>query len=188
MHERAHLPSARRSEAVAARVSPPAPAPQVQALLALQRSCGNRHVQRVAAAYREGGTAPASLERHIDAARSGGRPLEPGLRERMESAFATDLGAVRVHTGNGADELNRAVSARAFTTGSDVFFANGEYSPGSAAGRELIAHELTHVLQQSGGLQAKLHVTAPGGADEREADAVAREIVRRESEPREAGE
>jgi Domain of unknown function (DUF4157) len=159
----------------------PSPPPREPALLALQRTHGNRYVQRVVEAGAEGGDVSASLERRIDEARPAGRPLEPALRGSMESAFGADFGAVRVHDGPQGHGLSEAVSARAFTTGSDVFFANGQYSPGSRSGRELIAHELTHVLQQGAGVQAKLWVTPAGDAQEREADDIARAVVQRET-------
>ena len=66
----------------------------------------------------------------------------------MERGFGADFSGVRVHTDGQADTLNRSLNSRAFTTGSDVFFRSGEYNPGSRAGQELIAHELTHTVQQ----------------------------------------
>ncbi len=73
-----------------------------------------------------------------------------------------------------ADRLNRSVSARAFATGTDVYFAKGEYSPGSADGDKLIAHELAHTVQQRGAPPGgPLTVSQPGDALEREADSVA---------------
>jgi len=71
----------------------------------------------------------------------------------MESALGSDLSGVRVHTGGEADVLNRSLQAKAFTTGSDVFFSQGAYRPGSASGSHLLAHELAHVVQQGGSVQ-----------------------------------
>jgi len=68
----------------------------------------------------------------------------------MESAFGSDFSDVRIHTDIRADQLNRDVNAVAFTTGKDIFFRNGLYDPGSFTGRQLLAHELTHVVQQRG--------------------------------------
>ena len=82
--------------------------------------------------------------------RGRGSALDGGVRQFMEPRFGADFSGVRVHTNPQADTLNRNLSARAFTTGRDIFFRGGEYRPGSASGRELIAHELTHVVQQSG--------------------------------------
>ncbi len=86
----------------------------------------------------------------IQNARGGGAPLAQGVRAPMEQAFGRSFGDVRVHADAKADVFNRVVSARAFTIGRDIFFRRGEYSPGGG-GRELIAHELTHVVQQNGG-------------------------------------
>jgi outer membrane protein OmpA-like peptidoglycan-associated protein len=76
-----------------------------------------------------------------------GRPLDLGTRRYMEARFGTDLGHVRVHTGTAAARLTRQLGAHAFTHGSDIFFAPGQ-TPGT---NRLTAHELTHVVQQSGG-------------------------------------
>ena len=98
-----------------------------------------------------GGTASSEFESSLNSARSGGQPLQPQLRMKIEDAMGTDFSGVRVHTDAKADQLNRSVQARAFTTGKDVFFKKGEYSPGNRGGQELIAHELTHVVQQNSG-------------------------------------
>lgn len=86
----------------------------------------------------------ADIEGRIDSARSGGKPLPD--RDKYESFFGTDLSAVRVHEGGESADLNRSIAARAFTTGSDVFLG----SDASTGDRELMAHELTHVVQQTG--------------------------------------
>ncbi|HVZ52510.1 MAG TPA: DUF4157 domain-containing protein [Pseudolabrys sp.] len=81
---------------------------------------------------------------------SSGAPLDAGTRAFMEPRFGRDFGDVRVHTGPKADEAAASVHARAFTVGRDLVFAAGEHDPGSERGRRLMAHELTHVVQQSG--------------------------------------
>jgi hypothetical protein len=91
-----------------------------------------------------------SLENRIKARRGNGHPLSEVVRKPMEKAFGADFNEVHVHTDSEADTLNRDLRARAFTTGQDIFFRQGEYSPGSSSGQELIAHELTHVVQQNG--------------------------------------
>ncbi|MCW4020539.1 MAG: DUF4157 domain-containing protein, partial [Candidatus Bathyarchaeota archaeon] len=96
-------------------------------------------------------TVSEHLESRIKAERGSGHPLSDDAREPMEHAFGADFSGVRVHTDSEADALNKQLSAKAFTTGQDVFFRENEYSPGSGSGRELIAHELTHVVQQTGG-------------------------------------
>jgi len=94
----------------------------------------------------------------------------------MEQRFGTDFSAVRMHTGPDAAELAQSVQARAFTTGTDVYFGEGGYRPGSASGLELMAHELTHVVQQTSGAAARPGVSQPDDAAEVEARAVARSV------------
>jgi Domain of unknown function (DUF4157) len=97
-----------------------------------------------------GGMAVSSeVESSIQQARGSGQPLAESIRTPMEQAFGADFSGVRVHTDERSDRLNREVQARAFTTGQDVFFRKGEYRPGSRSGQELLAHELTHVVQQN---------------------------------------
>lgn len=103
----------------------------------------------------EGGAIDSHIEGSIEGARSGGSALDEGLRGSMEPAFGADFSGVRVHTDAKADSLNRSLQARAFTTGQDIFFRSGEYNPGSGGGKELVAHELTHVVQQNGPTVAK---------------------------------
>ncbi|MEZ4450376.1 MAG: DUF4157 domain-containing protein [Nannocystaceae bacterium] len=91
------------------------------------------------------------IERGILRARAGGSPLQPHLRAGAESALGADLSGVRVHDDAGADRLSRSLGARAFTTGRDIFFRRGAFDPSSAGGAHLLAHELTHVVQQGGG-------------------------------------
>lgn len=86
-----------------------------------------------------------------DALNSGGHNLDPATRNFLEPRFGTDLSYVRVHTGSTAERAAEAVKARAFTVGSDVIFGRGEYSPGTMSGRHLLAHEVTHTLQQQAG-------------------------------------
>jgi Domain of unknown function (DUF4157) len=100
----------------------------------------------------EAGMAAApDLEASINQARGGGQAIADNIREPMEQAFGADFSGVKVHTDGQSDQLNRSIQARAFTTGQDVFFRQGEYNPGSRGGQELLAHELTHVVQQNGG-------------------------------------
>jgi len=81
----------------------------------------------------------------------GGSPLDDGLRADMEGRMGHDFGDVRVHTGDSADHSARSVSAHAYTVGSNIVFQRGAYDPGSSTGQTLIAHELTHVVQQRSG-------------------------------------
>jgi hypothetical protein len=98
----------------------------------------------------EGGLVDDDVESAIQRNRGGGQALGDGVRGSMEQAFGADFGGVKVHTDGEADSLNQSLQARAFTTGQDIFFRQGEYNPGSTQGQELLAHELTHVVQQNG--------------------------------------
>ncbi|MEH2237352.1 eCIS core domain-containing protein [Nostoc sp.] len=95
--------------------------------------------------------AAPDIEASINQARGGGQAMAENIRHPMERAFGADFSGVKVHTDSQSDQLNRSIQARAFTTGHDVFFRQGEYNPGSRGGQELLAHELTHVVQQNGG-------------------------------------
>jgi uncharacterized protein DUF4157 len=143
-----------------------------QAVLDLQRSHGNRYTQHVIARALD-----SSVLSSIAHARGGGRPLDSLTRTRMEAAFGVDLSGVRAHTGPQAALLSRDLGARAFTTGQDIFFGHGEYDPGSTDGRELLAHELTHVVQQGRGASLAAGLSDPRDASELEADAIARNVV-----------
>jgi hypothetical protein len=122
------------------------------------------------------GTVHSDVQSTIDATRGAGTALDPGVADRLSPSLG-DLSDVRVHTDDTADTLNRSVSARAFATGTDVYFAGGEYNPGSESGDKLIAHELAHVVQQRGASSSgPLTVSQPGDALEREADSVADQI------------
>jgi Domain of unknown function (DUF4157) len=89
------------------------------------------------------------FESAINQARGGGQALAKSICQPMEQAFGANFSSVRVHTDGESDQLNRSIQAKAFTTGQDIFFREGAYNPGSRSGQELLAHELTHVVQQN---------------------------------------
>lgn len=82
---------------------------------------------------------------------SAGKPLDPTIQREMEQRFGCDFSRVRVHTGPIAEQSARDVNARAYTIGNSLVFGAGEFDPWTRQGRRLLAHELTHVVQQSGG-------------------------------------
>jgi len=90
-----------------------------------------------------------AVEARINAACGNGQQLSADIREPMEQAFGADFNGVHIHTDSEADGLNKQINAKAFTTGHDIFFRDGEYSPKSESGQRLVAHELTHVVQQA---------------------------------------
>jgi hypothetical protein len=151
----------------------------------LQQQVGNRAVQRMLA-QRSGGTEGAfelddETGERIDRERSGGQPLDGSVQAKMSAATGSDFSDVKVHTSPEAADLSQQVGAVAFTTGKDVFFNKGAYNPQSSAGQELLAHELTHVVQQSTGAVGAggsgMSVNAPGDKYEQEADAVAKGVT-----------
>lgn len=91
-----------------------------------------------------------NLETGIRALPGSGRPLPSDVRSDMESRMGFEFSGVRIHTDSNAGHLARDVSAHAFTVGNDIVFANNQYRPDTADGRKLLAHELTHVVQQTG--------------------------------------
>ena len=99
----------------------------------------------------DGSFAPGSdFESQLSSTQGIGKPLSDATRDDMEGRFGADFGSVRVHTDNESVQMNRDVQAQAFTHGSDIFFGAGKYDTGSTTGKRLLAHELTHVVQQSG--------------------------------------
>ncbi|MEO1521470.1 MAG: DUF4157 domain-containing protein, partial [Cyanobacteria bacterium J06633_2] len=97
-----------------------------------------------------GSAANSAQEKSIEHQRGNGQGLDDGVREPMEHAFGANFANVRVHTNTESDRLNRSFNSQAFTTGNDIFFQQGAYAPGNKEGKELLAHELTHVVQQGG--------------------------------------
>jgi len=128
-------------------------------------------IGRQGAGIQSDGTAHPEVEGAIARSRGGGSSLDTRI---LAPEVRSEFSDVRVHADTGADALARSVSARAFTTGSDVFFASGEYRPGTSDGNSLLAHELAHVVQQRGAsTSGPLTVSNPGDALEVEADAAA---------------
>lgn len=154
----------------------------VQSINTLQNQVGNRAVQRML--VQRSGDGAFELDDdtagRINQQRGAGQALDTGVQRQMGGAMGHDFGGVRVHTSGEAHHLNEQVGAVAFTTGSDIFFREGAYNPGSSSGQELLAHELTHVVQQSSGAVPggdKMTVNAPGDSFEQEADATARSAL-----------
>ena len=177
-------------------------------VLQLQRTFGNRYVQRVVALARQENadrSVSPTVEAAIERSRAGGQPLDRDTRHHMESAFGADFSGVRIHTGAESHALSRVVNAVAFTTGHDIFFRDGAYTPATSAGKELLAHELTHVVQQGAssvispairpaeiqrlcpeceeqgkkkGLQRSLEIGKSNDPSEHEADRIAKAVMR----------
>ena len=113
--------------------------------------------------------------------RSSGDPLDAGARAVMEKRFRHDFSRVRVHTGGSATQSADAVGASAYTVGNDIVFADGQYAPGTPGGARLLAHELTHVVQQRDAPavdEGQLEITPVDDAAEREAASFERLVMR----------
>lgn len=159
------------------------PGGEKAALTTIQQQVGNRAVQRLLA--QRSGDGPFDLNdetaERINHERGGGQTLDSNVQAKMGEATGQDFSGVKVHTGSEAHALNEELSAKAFTTGQDIFFREGAYDPGSSGGQELLAHELTHVVQQRsgsvGGGGGKMTVNAPGDTYEQQADSVAKAVT-----------
>ena len=139
------------------------------------RALGARDANGVAAG------ADAMVER---AASSSGAPLPTHIQRQFEGSLGADLSSVRVHTGSDSAAAAHAVGAKAYTVGNDIHFAEGRYAPDDPFGMHLLAHEVAHTVQQSGGAQRrqhKLEVSTPHDAAEHEADRAADAMVRGEA-------
>jgi len=143
-------------------------------LLGLQRAVGNSGVTSMLEEERS----PVH-----DVISAGGRPLEPEVRDDMETRLGHDFGDVRVHDDGAAHESAKAVNAHAYTVGSNVVFQRDKYDPSSADGKVMLAHELTHVVQQRSGpvdgssAPGGIKVSDPSDRFEREASANAERAV-----------
>ncbi len=156
-------------------------------MLHLQRAAGNAGT----AALVNGGDEEESPVKDVVA--SSGQPLDKDTRNDMENRFDTDFSDVEVHTGAQAAESARSVSAQAYTVGNHVVFGEGKYEPNSDEGRHMIAHELTHVVQQRNGpvdgtpAGGGVKISDPGDRFEREADQNARDALSPTATPAESG-
>jgi hypothetical protein len=162
--QKARVPAVAQRTRASNRARPPAPV-------------GNAVLARLVSTSRgilaDGSVHPA-LAGAIRNAAAGGRTLGGQTASWALDAFGEAVAGARLHTDGRAHVLARAVAARAFTVGRDVFFASGEYRPHTAGGRRLLAHELAHVVQQHGApVSPTLRATRPDDAHERAADAAA---------------
>jgi outer membrane biosynthesis protein TonB len=92
----------------------------------------------------------SDIAERIKNTKGNGRPLSERTSRQMEQAFGADFSKVIIHTDGESDSLNKDLHSLAFTNGNDIYFAEGQYNPDSSSGKTLLAHELTHVIQQTG--------------------------------------
>lgn len=119
-----------------------------------------------------------NFESSLASSKGSGSPLPSDTRQTMESRFGADFSGVRIHTGSGAENLSAGISAQAFTHGNDIYFNSGKFNPGSATGSHLLAHELTHTIQQGASRPT---------AQAKAARAIQRKSVQRSLQRQEAG-
>lgn len=109
----------------------------------------------------------SDLESRLQAQKGQGEPLDNRTRGEMENSFDTNFGGVKIHTGGEATQLSNDLNAQAFTHGNDIYFNEGTYNPETSAGKHLLAHELTHTVQQREGLRPMVNRTAKSAADKK---------------------
>ncbi|GAB3422920.1 eCIS core domain-containing protein [Niabella aquatica] len=114
----------------------------------------NGHIQRNG---RGPPTGLMNFEQSLSSSKGGGSAMSASSRQFMENRFGADFSGVRIHTGTQAESLSRSIQAQAFAHGNDIYFNSGKYAPGTAAGDVLLAHELTHTIQQGA---SRPHATA----------------------------
>jgi outer membrane protein OmpA-like peptidoglycan-associated protein len=131
----------------------------------VQQAAGGGGVIQTKRAGADPPDASAALAAYVQSSRHGGQPLPEGTRASFESRFGHDFGGVRVHIGTRAAEAASEINALAFTTGADIYFGAGRFNPGTPEGDRLLAHELTHTIQQGAspqtGLRASAYATSP---------------------------
>jgi Domain of unknown function (DUF4157)/OmpA family len=178
--------------------SPASEPPRARGLLQRKCACGGvtgasgecaecrkkRVLQRRAAGADSTATVPSIVHEVL---RSPGQPLDAATRSFMEPRFGKDFSSVRIHHHSEAAKSARAVSAYAYTVGQNIVFGEGQYSPSSSSGRKLMAHELTHTIQQShngvSNLAGSLRVSNANDPDEREAESVAESLLNADNYP-----
>ncbi|SHJ78927.1 eCIS core domain-containing protein [Pseudozobellia thermophila] len=97
--------------------------------------------------------APPNISQSLSKSKGSGRPLPQSTQNVMGRGIGADFSQVKVHTDDNAVQMNRQLNAKAFTNGSDIYFNQGQYNPQSSQGKHLLAHELTHVVQQRNTIQ-----------------------------------
>jgi hypothetical protein len=129
----------------------------------------------------EASAPPASVEAGLNSSKGGGSPMESGTRQNMESAFGADFSNVRIHNDSASKKMSNDLGAQAFAHGNDIYFNEGKYDPNSSSGSHLLAHELTHTIQQGGAVQKK---EQPGVMD---AQSVQGNMIQKADTPAAAG-
>jgi len=141
---------------------------QMKSLEHLQRKCTDcekdeqQRLQTKTGSTKKPEIGPAISNQIESISRSGGQPLSRSSLDFFEPRFGYDFSDVRIHSGHQAAESARSLGAQAYTVGNNVVFGSGKYAPDDSSGKQLIAHELTHVIQQSGSGSKKLNRSKSG--------------------------
>ena len=170
-----------KQAAASARVEKPAPFGTLQRECSCGGSgggCEECKKKKTLQRYARGNNAPATIPPIVDEVlRSPGRPLDANTRSIFEPRFGHDFSKVCIHTDSQAARSAQAVQAHAYTVGREIVFGAAQYAPGTTAGNSLLAHELTHVVQQGQGAQgagSARSISSPTDAAEREAESIGR--------------
>ncbi|MEL6867291.1 MAG: DUF4157 domain-containing protein [Bacteroidota bacterium] len=143
----------------------PGQVPNVQAKCAAceaKEKMGMPKLQKMAAGPSSGVASP-SLSNSLQQSKGGGQALPKKTLAFMSNAFGRDFSGVKIHTDGRAVQMNQSLQARAFTNGQDIYFNQGNYNPHSSEGKRLLAHELTHVVQQSTAQEASIQRECDNG-------------------------
>jgi|GEM_PF-3866346 len=124
-------------------------APPADAMPSEEETVQRQPQLQLKGAIAEGGEVSSEFEGEVQRAKTGGKSLAKEVQAKMGQAMGADFSDVRVHENAQSQQLNESIQAKAFTTGQDIFFKQGNYNPESRGGQELLAHELTHVMQQN---------------------------------------
>lgn len=123
----------------------------------VQRKCADCEKEEKLQKKGDASSVSPALEQKITASKGGGSPLPEGVRTNMESSMGADFSNVRVHTNSNAIGMSSQLGAQAFTHGNDIFFNSGKYNPNNQTGQHLLAHELTHTVQQGNSKPTGIH-------------------------------
>ena len=115
-----------------------------------EESMQTKEEEEVKQSSRGQSTATKNIESKLSSHKGGGQTMDSNTRGEMEHSFGNDFSDIKIHTGEYAKEMNKDLRARAFTNGNDIYFNSGQYDPNSKEGKHLLAHELTHTIQQNG--------------------------------------
>ncbi|NNE75465.1 MAG: DUF4157 domain-containing protein [Pricia sp.] len=127
----------------------------------LQKMEGEEEEEALQTKKNDGGTNATGLTSQLQASKASGNPMDKTSRVEMEHAFGNDFSQVQIHTDSQAKIMNKHLNAQAFTHGNHIYFNSGKYDPNSKKGKHLLAHELTHTIQQGASaetIQPKLRV------------------------------